>query len=136
MKNEVIEPRLYIIMREDIWDMNPGKGMAQAAHAAEMFADDMVRNFTGTSRQFEEYDAYRDWKTQSNQGYGTTLVLTATLDVIEDICAGVVVDPTYPFRNHYGKVFTCEAATCGYVFVHSGTDPGIIDKIKSLPLHP
>ena len=23
------QPRLYIIMREDLWDMNPGKAMAQ-----------------------------------------------------------------------------------------------------------
>ena len=25
-----MEPRLYIVMREDLWDMNPGKAMAQA----------------------------------------------------------------------------------------------------------
>lgn len=133
MENEVFEPRLYIIMREDIWDMNPGKGMAQAAHAAEMFSDDMAHNLSATP---QENDAYLDWKSQSGQGYGTTLVLTAPLDVIEDICTGVVVDPTYPFRNHYGKMFTCAAATCGYVFVHSGTDPSVVDTIKSLPLHP
>jgi len=39
MNQKVIDPRLYIIMREDLQDMNPGKGMAQAAHAqAEMLA--------------------------------------------------------------------------------------------------
>ena len=32
-----MEPRLYIVMRRDLWDMNPGKGMAQAAHAQSDF---------------------------------------------------------------------------------------------------
>jgi len=32
-----MEPTLYIIMRSDLQDMNPGKGMAQAAHAQADF---------------------------------------------------------------------------------------------------
>lgn len=36
-KRYTIDPRLYIIMRKDIQDMNPGKAMAQAAHAQADF---------------------------------------------------------------------------------------------------
>lgn len=34
-------PVLYILMRSDMDSLNPGKAMAQAAHAASLFAHDM-----------------------------------------------------------------------------------------------
>lgn len=43
MNQTEFEPRLYIVMREDLWDMNPGKGMAQSAHAQADF-DAFVEN--------------------------------------------------------------------------------------------
>ena len=131
MENEVIEPRLYIIMREDLWDMNPGKGMAQAAHAQALFTIDF---------EYQSTETYKVWKDQTTQGFGTTLVLHAPLEKFENICraggGNLVVDPTYPYRNFYGKVFTASVTTCGYVFVDKYTPKYVLDELKELPLHP
>lgn len=126
------KPRLYIIMREDIWDMNPGKAMAQAAHAQALFdAYDHGHN--------DSLEAYCEWRGdgKSSHGFGVTTVLTSLRSEWTDISLGVqhygyVVDPTYPWRNHYGKTFTTMEDTCMWVFATTEEE---IEHMKQWRLH-
>ena len=116
-----MEPRLYIVMRRDLWDMNPGKAMAQAAHAQAdfdlyMFADPKA------AKSKEIADAVLAWR--EDRHFGTTLVLHETLDTFGKISMnvahwGFTTDPTYPYRNYYGEVFTRSEVTCMWVFVYT-----------------
>ena len=96
--------------------MNPGKGMAQAAHAQALF-DLYDHSHNGC---LEEYCAWRG-DGEDCLGFGVTLVLTAPCSEWKDISQGVryygvVVDPTYPWRNYYGKTFVTREETCIWVF--------------------
>jgi hypothetical protein len=126
-----MNPRLYIIMREDLQDMNPGKGMAQAAHAQSDF-DAYAR----TKYNHEEFfSAYKTWCEE--RSFGVTLALSATLEEMHEIDARTVhsdltVDPSYPWRNWYGKMFTSNEVTCMWAFVWSDED---IEYMKQFKLH-
>ena len=132
-----IEPRLYIVMREDLWDMNPGKGMAQAAHAQALF-DAFIEDVCGPSYSQDDklWDSVVKWR--EYRGFGVTTVLSApAIDiglVLESMpYAGIVIDPTYPYRNHYGKVFTSSEITCAWVFATTEEE---IEYMKQWKLHP
>lgn len=133
-----IEPRLYIIMREDLYDMNPGKGMAQAAHAQAEFSefihllkdrseDPDIETSQLINRTLDSYDRWiSEGEPYSARSFGTTIVLSATKPNIDLIIKeaqkyqfgqGIVVDPTYPFKNFYGKVYVAREETCAWVFV-------------------
>jgi len=82
---------LYILVRNDLPSLNPGKAMAQAIHAGHLF----------THRHHKD-KAYKAWA--GELGFGTTVTLSADL---HDICrligqrgpslaGGWVTDPTYP----------------------------------------
>ena len=134
MKEETeFQPRLYIIMREDLWDMNPGKAMAQAAHAQADFDAQIEKEIPKLKPDREV------WREDRN--FGTTIVLSGTLDQLNnivskfdyfDVAAGMTVDPTYPYRNYYGKVFTSEEVTCGWLFAATQEQA---DLVAHLPLH-
>jgi hypothetical protein len=108
-------------MRQDLWDMNPGKAMAQAAHAQAdfdlyMFAD------PNAAKSKEIADAVLAWR--EDRSFGTTLVLHEPVDTFGKISMnvahwGYVTDPTYPYRNYYGEVFTRSEVTCMWVFVYT-----------------
>lgn len=126
------EPRLYIIMREDLWDMNPGKGMAQAAHAQAEF-DDYCHPDNNSDNDF--WEAVANWK--ENRTFGVTYVLSAVQGEWYDISLGVkhygfVEDPTYPYRNYYKQVFTRKEQT--YMWVFATTDEEI-EHMKRWRLH-
>lgn len=138
------EPRLYILMRTDMASMNPGKGMAQAAHAANTFTnrfDEYVRSSKGPD--IPPYlAAYLAWQRTTNQGFGTTITLAvdgATMYKVVDslMFAGfkteIINDPTYPIRDgevtHYLPV-----NTCAYVFVPDPDEAP--ESLQKLPLHP
>jgi hypothetical protein len=113
-------------MRKDLWDMNPGKAMAQAAHAQAdfdlyMFAD------PNAAKSKEIADAVLAWR--EDRSFGTTLVLhepLATMELILECMthSGMTVDPTYPYRNYYGDVFVREEVTCMWVFVYTEEEAG------------
>ena len=102
-------PVLYILMRTDLDSMNPGKAMAQASHASNAFIS------------YWGHDAEtKAWQSETNQGFGTVLVLGVTEDQmhtavsVANACgftSGVVHDPTYPIRDgdatHFIPVDTC-----------------------------
>ncbi len=115
-----MEPKLYIIMRRDLWDMNPGKGMAQAAHAQADFGAYQSSLVNKDGDEF--WRAMSAWR--ENREFGVTLVLHETLDTFGKISMnvahwGFTTDPTYPYRNHYGEVFTRSEVTCMWVFVYT-----------------
>ena len=129
---EYKQPRLYIIMREDLWDMNPGKAMAQAAHAQALF-DLYDHGHKGC------LEAYSEWRGDGENclGFGVTLVLSAPKSEWGDIVwkvqhSGIVTDPTYPYRNYYGKVFVRSEDTCMWAFAYTEEE---IEYMKQWKLH-
>ena len=133
---EELAPRLYIIMREDIPDMNPGKGMAQAAHAQSDF-DNYVEESCGPG--YKQGDVF--WQDVTNwredRTFGVTLVLSATLADMHEIDnklthSGLTTDPTYPWRNSYGKLFLSNEVTCMWAFARTEDE---IEFMKKYPLH-
>lgn len=101
-------------MNNDLEDMNPGKGMAQAAHAASMFVVDHKR-----------YKYCKDWL--GDRGFGTKVVLSANKKIINSIMMkakrrgiphGKVVDPTYPMikGTRIVSIVKVKKMTCAYVF--------------------
>lgn len=132
-------PTLYCLMREDLQDLNPGKAMAQAMHAQADFdrwveklePDDLLSSYVNA------------WK--EDRSFGRTLVLGVTLDQITDFDVVVMstgkrmsdytVDPTYPWRNFYGKLFVTNEITCAWAFACDATPQPQIDWLKSQSLH-
>jgi peptidyl-tRNA hydrolase len=115
-----MEPRLYIVMRRDLWDMNPGKGMAQAAHAQSHF--DAYQSSLVNSGRDDFWQAMSAWR--DDREFGVTLVLHEPLSVMNQIHervvhTGMTVDPTYPYRNHYGEMFVRSEVTCMWAFVYT-----------------
>ena len=123
-------PILYILMRTDLDSMNPGKGMAQAAHAANRF----IANYGSLEK-------VKKWSEETGQGFGTTIVLAVEDEAMlnryvdwadtEGYPSGIIHDPSYPIRD--GKVtHTLPLDTCGFIFLNEG--PAEI--LKNLSLHP
>lgn len=134
-----MQPTLYIIMRSDIPDLTPGKGMAQAAHAQADF--DAKMHAIATNPDFPDRSEilmdYGEWTGDYN--FGRTIVVSATKEKIREIVvrgtvAGTTIDPTYPWRNYYGETFLTEEVTCGWLFVSDAVE-GDINLVKDLPLH-
>jgi len=108
-------PILYILMRSDLDSMNAGKGMAQAAHAANAF----VKHAEKKNDKLVD-----SWINSTKQGFGTTIVLAVDGVELQDLIdnaqglgliAGIVHDPSYPVRD--GSVtHLIPLDTCGYVF--------------------
>lgn len=91
--------RLYLLIRNDLQSMNPGKAVAHGAHAANQFAFEM--------NQVKEwmFSAFLDWQGQA-RGFGTTITLHASLDEIANAVANAQAiglpadltrDPSYPY---------------------------------------
>lgn len=143
--------RLYILMRNDLPSMNPGRGMAQAAHAANQF----IFEYPSTVQ-------IKNW--QEDRGFGTTICLSASeaqiIEIVQKadcrgVPAGLTYDPTYKYVLHMEiaklidpKTWTAPAIskdgqcvlfrnelTCGYVFlVENSSDAE--ELVGALPLHP
>lgn len=124
-----MKPKLYIIMREDLYDNSPGKMMAQSAHAQADF-DTYVENHY-TDNDFRS--AHIQWCAELN--FGVTLVLHEPLLMMEEIQdfvkhSGMTVDPTYPYRNHYGKMFAREEVTCMWAFATTDEEVEYMQQYK------
>lgn len=108
-------PVLYILVRNDLKSMNPGKAMAQASHASNAFekamSSDRAKLVQGKMED-DELEKMRpiigmadQWKTETCQGFGTVLTLAVNevqmrtaVDVANNLgfTAEVIHDPTYP----------------------------------------
>jgi peptidyl-tRNA hydrolase len=133
------EPILYILMRTDLESLNPGKGMAQACHAANQMVHTIE---TKGSKEFKEN--FSKWQLQAGS-FGTTIVLDGGTEnqiknKIEflrvshnsEAMFGVTIDPEYPIRD--GKVVHLipHFMTCAWVFSPFGKLPALDD----MKLHP
>jgi hypothetical protein len=97
-KKTKIEHKLYILMRNDLPSLNPGKAMAQAAHAANSL-----------TAEWGHLQSVKDYTNRDNP-FGTCIVLAADKDTIVyklrraamrdgTVPFGPVYDPTYPFNT-------------------------------------
>mgnify|MGYP000223798839 CR=1 FL=1 len=141
--------RLYLLARTDIYQMNPGKGWAHGGHAATQFVFDVLDQHKGpgvpkaVASLMQHMD---EWRQQGGGGFGTKIALALTkaeiLDAVEDLAmvyglqTGTAVDPTYPFTNWQGDVYTAEELTGGYVFAPKDTPALALEYLRQFKLHP
>lgn len=133
-------PVCYILMRNDLASMVPGKGMAQSAHASSAFAEDMKL----IKVEIKLAELYKLWLATSDQGFGTVLTLgvnevemRATVKVVHaldaDVVADIIHDPSYPLKDgdftHYIPL-----DTCAYVFGDKN-DPLLAAVVGNFPLY-
>jgi peptidyl-tRNA hydrolase len=145
--------RLYILMRTDLPSMNPGRAMAQAAHAANQFI-----------HEYGKQMAVKTWQKDAN-GFGTTICLASTKPEIEEVvkmakeksyCNGLVYDPTYNFvvpaeiapliivnsltaptiiKDNGDSIMFRNELTCAYIFIdQNSSDRELL--VGNLKLHP
>lgn len=97
--------RLYIFMRSDLHSLNPGKAMAQAAHAGTAFTSNF---YEGVYEEILPKEIFDEW-TNEGVDFGTTIVLDADEIQVDSVLEGLeekniklpvgkIVDPTYPFK--------------------------------------
>lgn len=142
-------------MRNDLPSLNPGKAMAQAAHAANQFISEW-----GHTKMAKE------WKSEGGH-FGTTIVLSADKKIIDtvlkkaairngDVASGPVYDPEYPFyttteiaalipksklsappivKDDNKVILFRNELTCAYVLVANGSS-NQKDLVGELSLHP
>lgn len=129
------ESRLYVIVREDMASMTPGRVAAQVAHAHGC-----------AERALIKCKEWLEWK--GDRGFGTTIVLSNFDDYYKvylnftdlgkellkgSIVSGVVVDSTYPIKDGNTTHFV-SVSTCMWVFV---TDMDKCpNRLFELPLYP
>lgn len=102
-----MEPILYIIARNDLDSMNPGKLAAQVAHGATKLAEDIYKGVGKHNPTLTEL--YEAW-IKSGGGFGTTITLESSRGDLRalgsellsegpynDLIFDTIVDPTYPF---------------------------------------
>jgi len=142
---------LYIMLRNDLSSMNSGKAIAQGSHASNAF----VQHFHGFAQEYnsksknshletETMQSFNDWENSTGQGFGTVLVLEASMSSIYSVVnsfkglqyiAGVIHDPTYPIVDG-DIVHHIPLDTCAYVFVpNKETDQLASSILKQFPLH-
>ena len=144
-------PVLYILMRNDLASLNTGKAIAQGSHASNAFVKHIERHTQNTNAQSnirtrdqDIIKSFRDWEYSTSQGFGTVLVLEASMKDIQsriDIfksmgyISDIVFDPTYPILDG-SIVHHIPLDTCGYVFVND-KDTDMIAKtlLCTFPLH-
>lgn len=135
-------PVLYILMRDDLGSMNPGKAMAQASHASNAFWKTINDKFL--DKKNDDITRLANmWQLETNQGFGTVLVLAVNEATMREVViaarklnylSDIIHDPTYPLVDgdvvHYLPI-----DTCAYVFIDKN-DPMTDFLLGDLPLHP
>lgn len=126
-------PVLYVLMRSDLPDYQPGKAMAQANHAGTQFMDEAVPLLQKSGPNAEFTDRFHQW-TAEGDGFGTCVVLSATYPQVlarvavaleMGFLSGVVLDPSYPIGDGH-RTQHLPVQTCGWIFADS--------KQKGMPL--
>lgn len=124
----------YLLMRQDMASLNPGKGHAQAHHAGTL----MLRHAKGWNEEQKSWLAA--WNAQAG-GFGTVLSMgVAEGDMAKalhiarrlEVPYGVVVDPTYPLMDG-DTLHLISVSTCAYIF---GPKIKIERACAGLDLHP
>lgn len=148
-------PILYLLVRNDLASMNPGKAMAQVSHATNA----MILGIANCSQNLR--DLYATWMASTAQGFGTALVLEGNKQQIQDALDaaawksvnGWTIDPTYPYsanselagliptsldtaprRTFEKTTYLCRSEkTCAFIF---GDKEELKPAVESLKLHP
>lgn len=133
----------YIIVRNDMHSMTPGRIAAQAAHATSALHtfDWDVPEYVFLKRLFAE------WSDETEQGFGTTIVLSASPEEIfilnellenfskKLIYAEVINDPDYVIKDGL-EIFSASVNTCFSVFgITSENNSEAQSFIDCLPLY-
>lgn len=108
------EPALFIVMRNDIPSMNPGKLAAQAAH---------VGNAAVAYAKKHRRALLLKWEHQTKQHFGTTLVFGAPKVWFSAVPADQrVYDPTYPCAvpNEIAGLLAGKVTGCSVIFSSTG----------------
>jgi hypothetical protein len=142
-------PCLYIIVRNDLKSMTPGKTEAHAAHAGSQFVHTM---HTEDTIYDETRSMFKEW-CGGSRGFGTKITLAGGIETIssvedyftvtvpaiffQDICAfsyGRVKDPSYPYSDEItGEARTREEVTAFWWFAMND-DPRYEPLRKTLKL--
>jgi peptidyl-tRNA hydrolase len=151
---------VYVLVRNDLPSMNPGKAMAQVHHAGVQLVNKYLNGYD--SPLVKEY--IETGKTQGADNFNTTLVLSATLKQIENVLSigrllhavcDTVLDPSYPFFvepelvpfvekdttvSRVGPVgdnelFVRPEVTCGWILMDRN-NPIMRSLVGAMPLHP
>ncbi len=134
--NEATSPLVhFVLMRDDLASLNPGKAVAQGNHAGTRLTS-MLRK--GDDRMRALLD---EWEAQTNDGFGTVETLAGDEATIRaavarstaaGLVAGLLVDPTYPVRD--GAVtHHIPLMTCGYVFGRRDAGKAAIGNVPRMP---
>jgi peptidyl-tRNA hydrolase len=146
------KPILYILMRNDLGTMSPGRACAQASHAANAFI-----------HKFGKRKDVKEWQNKTKQGFGTAIVLSTSSSDLTRIASWAnrnkvpfedVIDPTYRIRvpaevanlidvekgvaiqYNYDKENTADIYqkinTCAYLF---GDKDRLTEIVGKLPLY-
>lgn len=150
-KNTNVPNRLYILMRNDLpSSMTSGRAMAQASHASNAFI-----------HKYGRLKSVNKWQNETKQGFGTAIVLAATLPQMKEICFNLnephefILDPEYGVKidtellklidpamivpsktiiNEDGSVIIFKKEiTCAYIF---GCKDNLFPILGHLQLHP
>lgn len=105
-----MKPVFYLLMRNDLESMTPGKLAAQASHVTNAFMED-IKNHCNNDLLNE---MFCKWTEKTEQGFGTAICLSVNKEEIQDIkkwlleytskspnsCGvfNMVYDPTYPHK--------------------------------------
>jgi 2-C-methyl-D-erythritol 4-phosphate cytidylyltransferase len=137
-----MNPVLFLLMRTDLNSLNSGKAMAQAAHAGNAFETAFEAEMQSSNTTLHQ--SYYEWKTQTPQGFGTTIVLGASMAQIRtdvewlkrnNFMAEIIHDPTYPLVD--GSVtHLIPLDTCAYVFAPNKDEPYLKMVLSKYSLHP
>ena len=115
--------------------------MAQASHASNVLLHEFYSEKKGKLRRKE----VADWMAQTKQGFGTCIVLSASLPVIEEIFSegemkdwimkGWVVDPEYGIRVTHEVAALLQqnydADHCNYRFDYDTADEKTVTVFRS-----
>lgn len=155
---------LYILMRNDMKSMNPGKAMAQASHASNAFIAYMEKSGKLADYLTDKKGSLcRLWQKETPQGFGTVLVLGVNEEEMHhtidhagrnNFVSDIVTDPTYPTLEKFGpfseivgkliglfglklrrSVTFSSEDTCAYIF-GDRNDPILKAILSDFDLHP
>lgn len=120
-------PVLYLLPRTDMASMNSGRVAAQVSHAANHFVHHMAQADVREEFDEETKSAYFKWSHETNQGFGTAIVLDGgKLSSIEEVYkitkamgyqTGITVDPTYVIKDGDVVHLVPDVPTVAWVFV-------------------
>lgn len=136
--------KLYIIVRTDMASMNAGRTAAQSAHAANYFVK-MAKELIEDLPEDDPFvKNFYEWENQTNQGYGTTIVLDGgTLDELSDLIneiendyyTAMVIDPEYPIQDGSYTHILKDVKTCAFAFPFGIEPIGITSGLRRLNLY-